>query len=1281
MESVTAPTPIAPAASLPDADVGPSAEAIQQTPPAQPPNSITDHHSIEYASCDTNSCDTSHLLADQQKPETDRVDDPPATPASLTENLKHEAAPVAQQQLPGAEQLGVASSEARASARDLQKAGTQPAAPAWDSTSSQTRTDQPGATPATTETSKDVAEASWAQPASEMQKQQAERAAAQLQQQQADASAASAVVESEPTPLPCALASPPQGADTSRKVVSESVGASPDAAPQAPMPIAEPPAPPAASPPAPPAASPPVVSPPAPQPASSHAAASASSRSADDDGLAALLLGFGAASRQVAPAPPPASTPPIAARYNGACLDDGVSLSRPVERSDELLRQADSDAQRGGDEDVVDDVDDVDESAVGDDSAVGDADDDADNDGGGGGSEIRNLDDYLARRREPPPPSRLSNGSPTQESSTHDRGDDESEPPPRRKPQGKAATPSSKMMGLQGVSPRDVVGGRLEVVYMERQGKLKQRVPVPYRGSVVALDPKKGLRIKLDGYVRREWVTDEDEWVWLPTSDDAPLAHQRELADKSEEQELKKKKTPLMVASGRSAPAAAAVSSAQVTGTGAGALTVSLILGGVHKLTVGKEVGGGTRRGSAGAPRSREKPSASKAQPVPSKDAAASAQMPAAPSSAAADSGEQLTVTIAAGPHMGVVAKVIHVGNGWVKLQLPSGAVVHLRKVDLDGNIPLKSKTARISAAELSPESQSQPDAKAEFTAGGLTPEPMVEPVEAPVEAGTQRAAKVVAAAAVASSSSSAKRQAEPSSAASKRQAVPSAGGSHKKAAPSQEAPRAANGGVEASVVKSSAPKTSAPKDSAPKDSAPKDSSDSEAKAEPKKSATKKHRRVEVLCDGLEIGSAVWARWSGIKFSHGTIHKLPSSSKWVSVLFDGDTLQWVTLRDLVPDETPERAAVTEGVEVIAAWPEEEYYYKGSVVGEPAKPGGLFRVRYDDWDEQEVELEQIRLLPATYGNKKKRPVTDATDTSEKVSLSKRSDGDSTKLGGATEGFVRAAREQLAKDPQRLQTLTELLAMVEALEEADASGAARRGGDGDAARVEDAGEGGDAPVAVQLRTLLEGYPALLKQLTALLRDLPAHSADTKSAEPRDEAPAAADASRASEAASEAEASAGAEEESCVTGGSKSAGEARGHETPRVRPADGSAAPLAASSTKRENGGRRSPRSPESAPPHEVLQPHDGAEANENGVHDSGGRTGVHERGPKGKGVRELSKLLHDFGGGSMVGVEIGSKTRQRGSLPMSPVGEAESSSPKHSRAEQISSAPFKKRPILT
>ena len=59
---------------------------------------------------------------------------------------------------------------------------------------------------------------------------------------------------------------------------------------------------------------------------------------------------------------------------------------------------------------------------------------------------------------------------------------------------------------------------------MERQGKAL--VAVPYRGSVVSVDVKKGLRVKLDGYVRREWVTDEDEWVWLPPEDQLPLPHQ-----------------------------------------------------------------------------------------------------------------------------------------------------------------------------------------------------------------------------------------------------------------------------------------------------------------------------------------------------------------------------------------------------------------------------------------------------------------------------------------------------------------------------------------------------------------------------------------------------------------------------------------------------------------------------------------------------------------------------------------------------------------------------------
>ena len=46
-------------------------------------------------------------------------------------------------------------------------------------------------------------------------------------------------------------------------------------------------------------------------------------------------------------------------------------------------------------------------------------------------------------------------------------------------------------------------------------------------------------------------------------------------------------------------------------------------------------------------------------------------------------SSEPLKVTIAAGPQAGKEARVLHVGNEWVKLQLPNGSVVHLRKLRL----------------------------------------------------------------------------------------------------------------------------------------------------------------------------------------------------------------------------------------------------------------------------------------------------------------------------------------------------------------------------------------------------------------------------------------------------------------------------------------------------------------------------------------------------------------------------------------------------------------------
>lgn len=126
----------------------------------------------------------------------------------------------------------------------------------------------------------------------------------------------------------------------------------------------------------------------------------------------------------------------------------------------------------------------------------------------------------------------------------------------------------------------------------------------------------------------------------------------------------------------------------------------------------------------------------------------------------------------------------------------------------------------------------------------------------------------------------------------------------------------------------------------------PTDHNEVEVSRSPKKV---RKRPPEPLADGLCQGAQVWARWSGIKFSHGVISKLLTSSKWVLVTFDNETSQWVTTRDLVPDQEPDPENVLEGVECIAAWEEDAYFYKGSVIGTSYK--GRFRVRFDDWDEQ------------------------------------------------------------------------------------------------------------------------------------------------------------------------------------------------------------------------------------------------------------------------------------------------------------------------------------------
>lgn len=63
--------------------------------------------------------------------------------------------------------------------------------------------------------------------------------------------------------------------------------------------------------------------------------------------------------------------------------------------------------------------------------------------------------------------------------------------------------------GLHGMPKRRAIGSRLRVFY-EEGGAL-----VPYSGTADSYDTARGLRVSLDGFSKREWVTDEDDWEWL----------------------------------------------------------------------------------------------------------------------------------------------------------------------------------------------------------------------------------------------------------------------------------------------------------------------------------------------------------------------------------------------------------------------------------------------------------------------------------------------------------------------------------------------------------------------------------------------------------------------------------------------------------------------------------------------------------------------------------------------------------------------------------------------
>mmetsp|Transcript_10678 Transcript_10678/g.30899 ORF Transcript_10678/g.30899 Transcript_10678/m.30899 type:complete len:1881 (+) Transcript_10678:509-6151(+) len=68
--------------------------------------------------------------------------------------------------------------------------------------------------------------------------------------------------------------------------------------------------------------------------------------------------------------------------------------------------------------------------------------------------------------------------------------------------------------GLHGLPASKVSGAPIRVWYDEN-GSLTS-----YNGVAEASNPTKGLKVRLIGFGKREWLTDEDEWEWLPGAGD-----------------------------------------------------------------------------------------------------------------------------------------------------------------------------------------------------------------------------------------------------------------------------------------------------------------------------------------------------------------------------------------------------------------------------------------------------------------------------------------------------------------------------------------------------------------------------------------------------------------------------------------------------------------------------------------------------------------------------------------------------------------------------------------
>ena len=113
----------------------------------------------------------------------------------------------------------------------------------------------------------------------------------------------------------------------------------------------------------------------------------------------------------------------------------------------------------------------------------------------------------------------------------------------------------------------------------------------------------------------------------------------------------------------------------------------------------------------------------------PDGSAAPPPQPPRKTEAAPAASAEGKVVRILAGPRKGEEARVLHTGNGWVRLQLSDGAQTNLRSWDLEGYDPPPASASRPAAAAR-PKPSSTPSGGGACAARPATDEKHVHPLK-----------------------------------------------------------------------------------------------------------------------------------------------------------------------------------------------------------------------------------------------------------------------------------------------------------------------------------------------------------------------------------------------------------------------------------------------------------------------------------------------------------------------------------------------------------------------